>query len=306
MNKKLWITIGVGVFIFMVIYLISGIIQIGNNLSEIHEYAAYGFYGLSVILAWVLIINPLRIILFSPTYSIDGMKDEKKKYKIYRRVARNLVKSDILTLEEKLALKKSYKNKEKLRQQLIILFNGTLSKEVEKIIAKHSKSVFLATALSQNGKLDGAAVTIANIRMISEIVKTCGFRTSYANLGKLGLRVMAGTLLADGLEGTDLYKLIPGKIGDSIGNIPLAGTVTNSIMQGSANCFLTARAGIATKKYLFEDNKSLKKSDITKASYLEGTIIMQNIVKEEIKNFSTGVKDAALSPFKAVKDKIIK
>jgi hypothetical protein len=95
-GKKLWILIGIGSFFVITLLVVSNIIEVGERLRNIHQYVEYAFYGVSVILAYVLIINPLRIILFAPTFSVDALLDEDKRYKIYKNAAKNMLKNDSL------------------------------------------------------------------------------------------------------------------------------------------------------------------------------------------------------------------
>ena len=75
-RNKLWIALGIGVFIFFLIILVSDILETGERLRRISEYLEYGFYVLTFLLFYFLILNPLRIILFSPSFSIVTVLDE--------------------------------------------------------------------------------------------------------------------------------------------------------------------------------------------------------------------------------------
>jgi len=54
--NKLWITIGIGVFVFFMIILVSDIIETGERLRNISEYLEYTFYGLTIVLFYFLIL----------------------------------------------------------------------------------------------------------------------------------------------------------------------------------------------------------------------------------------------------------
>jgi len=60
-RNKFWILIGIGVSIVFLLIIVSSVISVGERLRSISQYLEYGFYGLSVILLWFLIINPLDI-----------------------------------------------------------------------------------------------------------------------------------------------------------------------------------------------------------------------------------------------------
>ena len=90
--KKLWIVVGIGIMIFFMIILISDIIAAGEKIRKISPYLEYGFYVLTVLLFYFLIFNPLRIILFSPSFSIVTVVDEEneKNLKVYKRIVKTL------------------------------------------------------------------------------------------------------------------------------------------------------------------------------------------------------------------------
>ena len=66
-HKKFWYLIGIGVVLLFFFIFLSNIISVGERLRSIHIYVEYGFYVLAAILVYILLINPLRIIVFAPT-----------------------------------------------------------------------------------------------------------------------------------------------------------------------------------------------------------------------------------------------
>ena len=77
MKKRniLWICVAVGLIVFFLLMLISDVIATGEKIRQINVYLEYAFYVLSIILFIVLIVNPIRIILFSPSFSIVTILD---------------------------------------------------------------------------------------------------------------------------------------------------------------------------------------------------------------------------------------
>src|SRR5690554_4342370 len=154
-SKRLSIAVGIGVILLMLLIIVASIINLGERLALIHRYVAYGFYGLSFILVWFLIINPIRIIMFSPAFNIETVLDKpsKKRYLTYKKVAKNLMKNDDISQREKEDLKKAIKDPEELLISLQHLYNTTIKKKVNKVIFKHTKTVIITTAVSQIGRL---------------------------------------------------------------------------------------------------------------------------------------------------------
>jgi len=187
-SKAFWITLGIGALFFIILVLLSSVLDLGERVGQIHPYLAYAFYAFSAILFLLLVVRPIFIVVFSPTFSMDSLFDEeanaRKNYHMYKKVANNLLLEDYLSQEEKTALKDAISDPLMLKSILGKIFDETIKKELNKIIVSHAETVFLSTAISQNGRLDLAAVLIINLRLIKELVIKCGFRPSYAAFRK--------------------------------------------------------------------------------------------------------------------------
>ncbi len=298
-KKRFWILIGIGVVLLFGFILLSNIISVGERLRDVHPYIEYGFYGLAAILTYVLIINPVRIITFAPTFSIDAiLDDDKKRFKIYKDAAKNLLKNDYLTDEDKANLTKSMNNKDELKETLTVIFNTTIKDEINKLIVKNSTTVLVSTALSQNGNLDMLSVVGINLKMIKEIVTISGFRPTYPNLAKLSLNVLVTSLIAEGLEDIEVSELLPNKFSETMTDLPFIKTISSSIMSGIANGMLTCRVGVVTRSYLFNDNKLLTKKEIRRMAYVESIKMMPVIIKDGLAVFPKGVSTIFVKPFK--------
>lgn len=298
-KKRFWILITIGILLIITIVLVSNIMQVGESLNRIHPYVEYGFYGLSVVLVYFLFINPIRVIVFSPIFSVDAMlSDENHKHKLYRDAAKILIKNEILTDEDKEMLKNNLHDHEELKKSLTTVFNTTIKKEIDKKIVYNSKSVLVTTALSQNGNLDMLSTLAINLKMIKEIVEISGFRPSYPYLAKLSINVLITSLVAEGIEDIDISEYLPNKFGDALSDIPFLKTISGSIVGGVANGLLTCRVGIITQKYLYNDNELLDKKQIRRMAYKEALKLMPQIVGEGLAVFPKGVASVFSKPFK--------
>ncbi|MCK5388726.1 MAG: YcjF family protein [Candidatus Izimaplasma sp.] len=297
-KKRFWVLIGIGVVLLFSFILLSNIISVGERLRGIHAYLEYGFYGLSIILVYVLVINPVRVITFAPTFSIDAiLDDDNKRFKIYKDAAKILVKNDYLTEEDKANLTNNMKNKDELKNALTVVFDTTIKDEINKLIIKNSTTVLVSTALSQNGNLDMLSVVAINLKMIKEIVQLSGFRPTYPNLAKLSLNVLITSLIAEGLEDIEVSELLPNKISETLTDLPFIKTISSSILSGIANGMLTCRVGVVTRSYLFNDNKLLTKKQIRRMAYIESLKMMPIIVKDGLAVFPKGISSIFIKPF---------
>lgn len=287
-QNKIWIIVAFGVILLFLLILVSSIINIGERLRNIHPYVEYSFYGISALLTYFLVINPVRIILVSPAFSIETVMDNKpthRRYLTYKKVSKNLMSRDEISETEKTKLKEALGNPEDLQKVLNEIYSTTMKKKMNKVILKHAKTVLISTAISQNGRLDLFTVVVVNIRMIKELVQMCGFRPSYKNLAKLTINVFTTALIAEGLENVNFNDLLPSSTANILGEIPLIKPVMSSITQGITNGLLTLRIGIVTRKYLFADSKELTKTAIQKGAFVESLKMIPTVVKDSIIHF---------------------
>ena len=295
-RNKFWIMIGIGVLIIILMIVLSSILTLGEKLRNIHKYVEYAFYALSAVLVYFLIINPVCTITFAPTFSVITVldKNSKKSFKTYKKVAKNIISNDMVKGEEEAALMSAMKDKEKLRVQINEVFEKTIKKDINKIIVNNAKTVMVSTAISQNGRFDMLTVLAVNLKMIKEIVACCGFRPSYAKLGKLSANVLSTALIAEGLEGLDFNDIFPTSTANMLSEVPLIKPIASSIIQGISNALLTIRIGVVTRRYLFTEYKDISKDLIRKQSIKESIKILPGVVKagllffpEKIRNIFT-------------------
>ena len=264
--KKLWIVVGIGIMIFFMIILISDIIAAGEKIRKISPYLEYGFYVLTVLLFYFLIFNPLRIILFSPSFSIVTVVDEEneKNLKVYKRIVKTLKDAKSIN-EDDVKRLESCETSGELREELSLVFNSSIKKEINRIIRKNAKTVLVSTAICQSGKLDMYTVISINIKMIKEIVVKCGFRPSYPKLGKLAVRVFSTALIAESLEGLDFSDIFPQSTVNYLADVPLVKPIATSLIGGISNALLTLRVGVVTRNYLFSEGKLNKEQKPSKS-----------------------------------------
>jgi hypothetical protein len=303
-KKRFWVLISIGVAIVVFFILLSNVLTVGQRLREIHPYVEYGFYGLSVVLFYVLIINPLRVIAFSPTFTIDAMlHDDSKRHKIYKDAVNVLITKDLISETDKALLTESLKDRTKLQESLKNVFTSTIRDNMNKVIIKNSKTVLITTALSQNGNLDMISVLAVNLKMIKELVEVSGFRPSYPYLAKLSLNVLITSLIADGIEDMDISEYMPTKMGEALTDLPFVKTISSSIIGGIANSMLTCRVGIITQKYLYNDNQLINKKTIRRQAYKDTIKLMPIIITEGLSVFPKGVGNIFAKSFRKKAEK---
>ncbi|HOP57094.1 MAG TPA: DUF697 domain-containing protein [Bacillota bacterium] len=293
-KKAFWITIGIAALFFAILIIISSVLNIGDKLNGIHPYVAYAFYGISVILFYILIVRPVFLIIFSPTFSMDSLftdeENARKNYHMYRKVSDNLLKEEYLAKEEKESLQASLSDPVKLKQSLSFVFDQKIKKELNKIIIRHAESVFLSTAISQNGRLDSIAVFTINLKLIKELVLKCGFRPSYASLGRLSFNVLTAAVVAESLEDIDFNELFPSKGLSALSEVPFLKTIIGSFAQGVGNALLSLRVGIICRNYLFMNLKGVDRNKIRKLAFAEAVTLLPGVLAESVKKLPSRFK----------------
>ena len=286
-TRFLWYAIAMGVIILFLLMLLSSVLGVGERLSKIHKYVEYGFYGVVVILVYLLLLRPVHIILFSPSFSIETTLDTpgRKNYRVYKQVTKRLLEQDILPEDVREELKDARKDPEELNLALNRVFNKHIKKEMNKVIRKNAKTVMVSTAISQNGRLDLYTVVVVNTKMIKELVELAGFRPSMKNLSKLTINVFTTALIAEGLENMDLNDLLPNSTMNMLGEIPLIKPLMSSVIQGVSNALLTLRIGIVARKYMFSDAKEITKEEIRRGALLEAAGMLPSVVGSALTMF---------------------
>lgn len=188
-----------------------------------------------------------------------------------------------------------------------------LDAEADVIINRTAKAVFLTTSASQNGKLDALTVLITQSKMVWDIAHLYYQRPMLREMVYLYGNVAATTFFASEIEELDLSDQLepviaslmrnPGRAIPVIG--PVANIVVDSLIEGSANAFLTLRVGVIAKKYCGSmevyDRKKMKRSAAAEASVMLKRIVLEssgNVINTILK----ATKKAGLDTFKTSVD----
>ncbi len=161
-----------------------------------------------------------------------------------------------------------------------------LNEQADNVTKSTASTVFVTTAISQNGRLDAILVLLAQIRLIWEIAHVFNQRPSIREMTYLYANVAATALVVGTLEELDIEEqiepIITPLISSSVfGGIPGAGGLatfmTTSIVEGAANSLLTLRVGIITRRY-FGMEKIPDSRDLRRTASLEAGRMLASIV----------------------------
>ncbi len=134
---------------------------------------------------------------------------------------------------------------------------SALDSRANEVIRSAASRVFLATAVSQNGSLDGLLVLLMQSRMIWQVAHVYYQRPGLRDLVALYGNVAGTALVASQLDDVDLSEqlqpVLSSVLGSLAGAIPglqaTSAILVNSMVAGAANAFLTLRVGVIAKRY---------------------------------------------------------
>src|SRR5690606_37879526 len=120
-----------------------------------------------------------------------------------------------------------------------------LGQKADAITKESASIIFLTTAISQNGRLDGLVVLLAQTRMVWRIARVYYQRPTLRDLINLYANVAATAFVAAQLEDIDVEEQIEPVIesiaGAAVGAVPgmtaVATILSSSILTGSTNAF---------------------------------------------------------------------
>ncbi len=284
--KKILKFIGVILGIIFFLFIINQFILFYNLLFRIHKYLAYTIaVGLGGLL--IYFITSISIMwLKSPTVPILEVGASEEEYQEY--------------IDQTIDMLKKNKNLNKIdfdsdkysKEELVTIAFDELDKLSMPLIKANANTIFISTAISQNGTLDSILVLNSMIKMIWNLARLYQTRPSLKSIGKLYLQVASVIFMARSIEDADLIEdqmepLIAAVLGESIastipGMVPITNLVISSIMEGSVNAYLSLRVGIVTQAYLGMEVPQTK-SFIRKNASLQSLSYLGNIISDNSK-----------------------
>ena len=275
--KKLWYLVAIAVLILFSLILIACVIDLGEKLRNIGTWLEWTFYVLVAALVFLGIINPIRIIVTSPTFNSELSIEDSKNRKSLKMVAKNMIKANDLN-EKNTDLLLNYQSYEELQINLQIVFDEQIRKDLNKIMIRNAKTVLISTALCQNARVDMITVFTVDINMVKQLVVKCGFRPNMVNLSKLLVKIFSTALIADGLQSLSMDDILPQSATNAIKEIPFIKPVMSSVTQGLINALLTLRIGCVARKYLFKDGSCITKEDIRRTAFKDALTLYPQVI----------------------------
>lgn len=213
-----------------VILLLGNIIIIGEKIASLSHiaWAEYAFYALILIVFYAVVIRPVIRVHRAPqipALSIDGEWDTAQLIAFGHKLADNcnyIPKDKTCPGLRKLHQQKIREDLERYatdKEELVQILSDELKLRIEggelreasgpraedmhsvriiginRRIIEWAKSVFMITAISQNGKLDTVSVLYMNYKMIEDVIIASGFRPTRQQLFRQYVNILVTSLM---------------------------------------------------------------------------------------------------------------
>lgn len=156
-------------------------------------------------------------------------------------------------------------------------------------IKQVGRRVFVATAVSQNGRLDSLIVFFQVASLIWKISRIYSQSPHPMELWRIYTNVLTVSLVSYGIDEADLADqigsiispIIPHAVFDKVPFVAtIARTFSHSIFTGAANASLACRVGVVTKSYI--GFKTFEEKSARQRPSLEALQILNQIVSESL------------------------
>jgi hypothetical protein len=165
---------------------------------------------------------------------------------------------------------------------------GVLSAEADAVVRRTASTVFLSTALMQNGRLDALILLFTQIQMVTRVARVYVQRPSPRELIRLYLNVAGTAFISGGLESLDLGEMVaplatsvvPALKGGIPGLSGISALLVKCVSNGAANALLTLRVGEVARCYCELTSRTsselIRKSATAAAVQHLGRIVREN------------------------------
>jgi Domain of unknown function (DUF697) len=245
-TRRIIVVAVVLVTICLVCLIVAGVTSLISLADRIHPVAgsavfwsvclAAGFFALYCVIAYAKL--PPALV---PPEETSGPKHEAYLEALRLRLAANpRMRGESITTEEGIESAVAH-----------------LSREADAVVRRTASTVFLSTALMQNGRLDALILLFTQIQMVGRVARIYVQRPSPRELIRLYANVAGTAFISSGLESLDLGEMVA-PLATSIvpalkGGIPglsgISALLVRCVSNGAANAFLTLRVGEVARRY---------------------------------------------------------
>ena len=275
--RKIVIALVVLMTVCLLSLIIAGVTSLISLAERIHPLAgsivfwtlilAAGFFALYCVIAYAKL----------PAALIPPEENSGPKHDAY-----------LEALRVRLAANRRTRDKPLTTQEEIENAIGVLSAEADSVVRRTASTVFLSTALMQNGRLDALILLFTQIQMVGRVARVYVQRPSPRELIRLYLNVAGTAFISSGLESLDLGEMVaplatsvvPALKGGIPGLSGISALLVRCVSNGAANAFLTLRVGEVARRYCDVTSRTspelIRKSATAAAVQHLGRIVREN------------------------------
>ena len=275
--RKIVIALAVVVTVCVVSLIIAGVTSLISLAERIHPLAGS-------IVFWTLILTAGFFALYCviayaklPTTLVPPAEASGPKHDAYLDALRVRLVANPRTCGQPLS------TPEEIESAI-----GVLSAESDSVVRRTASTVFLSTALMQNGRLDALILLFTQIQMVGRVARIYLQRPSPRELIRLYLNVAGTAFVSSGLESLDLGEMVaplatsvvPALKGGIPGLSGISALLVRCVSNGAANAFLTLRVGEVARRYCELTSRTspelIRKSATAAAVQHLGRIVREN------------------------------
>jgi hypothetical protein len=263
--------------ICVVALLITGVTSLISLADRIHPVAG-------AVVFWIVVLLTAAGALYSviayaklPTALVPPGEISGPKHEAYLQALRLRLASNPKTRGARLS------TEEEIETTL-----GVLAAEADLVVRKTASTVFLSTALMQNGRLDALILLFTQIQMVARVARIYVQRPSPREMVRLYLNVAGTAFISSGIESLDLGEMVaplatsvvPALKGGIPGLAGISALLVKCVSNGAANAFLTLRVGEVARRYCELTSRTspelIRKSATAAAVQHLGRIVREN------------------------------
>lgn len=295
--KTMGTLVAVGLILVFILFVYNQTVQFVRNIGVTNPSAGQAvLVGLLILYLFLFLIPVVSFFRYRRTPELPE-DTEGEAYRAHlARVQQNLKENTTL---------RALGETEMATEEDVLRGYAALNLEANRIIKKEATSVFLTTAISQNGSLDALFMVTSLSKMTWRLMHLYENRPSWARILQLYGNIAGTVLLARSIEDMDLIEdqiepLLTSVLGGSVLNlVPGAQTVTNmivtSVTEGAVNTLLALRVGAIARQYLTALVQP-EKGVIRRKASMEAAGLLGGILKDNtigiVKAFGRATKSA--------------
>jgi hypothetical protein len=276
-GRRIVVVLAVTMTVCLVSLVIAGVASLVSLADRIHPVAGTIVFWTVCLTAGLLALYYAIAYTRLPAALGPPEEDSGPNYDAYLQVLRARLATNPRTRDLPVV------TKEEIEKAI-----GHLSTQADLVVRRTASTVFLSTALMQNGRLDGLIVLFTQIQMVGRIARIYVQRSSPREFARLYANVAGTAFVASGLESLDLGEMVaplavsvvPALKGGIPGLSGISALLVKCVSNGAANAFLTLRVGEVARRYCELTSKCprelIRKSATAAAVQHLGRIVREN------------------------------